>query len=180
MKIDEFIYLRSTIQSNEQSTREIKKKVQAGWSAWKQVSEMICDKGIAGRVKVKVSWEHKKKVTFWRLLTSHSRSFFSSKTKRWRVPGIWTVVEIVPWEGHWPTYVHHHMSQNVKKRHGLLPLEVSGETDMRTCPALSCELLRAFLSSASTEQFLCNFFSLVAVCVLILKYWFFSCQIVVF
>ena len=41
----------STVQSNGQCRREVKKRVQAGWNRWRRV---ICDGRIPGRVKGKV------------------------------------------------------------------------------------------------------------------------------
>ncbi|XP_060718066.1 uncharacterized protein LOC132840435 [Tachysurus vachellii] len=38
-KVQEFKYLGSTVQSNGESGKEVKKRVQAGWSGWKKVQE---------------------------------------------------------------------------------------------------------------------------------------------
>lgn len=35
VKVDEFKYLASTVQSNRQHTRGVKKRVQTGWSGWR-------------------------------------------------------------------------------------------------------------------------------------------------
>ncbi|KAF7700092.1 hypothetical protein C0J45_11115, partial [Silurus meridionalis] len=48
-KVEEFRYLGSTVQSNGECVREVKKTVQAGWSGWRRVAGVICDR----RVKVK-------------------------------------------------------------------------------------------------------------------------------
>ncbi len=54
MKVDEFKYLGSVVQSNGECGREVKKRVQAGWSGWRRVSGVICDRRIPARVKGKV------------------------------------------------------------------------------------------------------------------------------
>uniref|UniRef100_A0A3B4CLA2 ribonuclease H n=1 Tax=Pygocentrus nattereri TaxID=42514 RepID=A0A3B4CLA2_PYGNA len=54
VKVDDFKYLGSTIQSNGQCRKEVKKRVQAGWSGWRRVSGLMCDRRIAARVKGKV------------------------------------------------------------------------------------------------------------------------------
>ncbi|XP_051780741.1 uncharacterized protein LOC127527129 [Erpetoichthys calabaricus] len=54
VKVDEFKYLGSTVQSNGDVGREVKKRVQAGWSEWRRVSGVICDRRISARVKGKV------------------------------------------------------------------------------------------------------------------------------
>lgn len=41
VKVDEVKYLRSTIQSNVQCTREVKKGVQAVWNGQREVSRVI-------------------------------------------------------------------------------------------------------------------------------------------
>lgn len=46
VKVDEFKYLRLTILG--------KKRVLAGWSGWRRVSGLICDRRTASRVKSKV------------------------------------------------------------------------------------------------------------------------------
>lgn len=50
MKVDEFKFLGSTIQSKRQCIRELKKRVQGGWSGWRQVCGGICDR-TAARLK---------------------------------------------------------------------------------------------------------------------------------
>lgn len=54
VKVDEFKYLGSTVQSNGECGKEVKKRVQAGWSGWRRVSGVICDRRVAARVKGKV------------------------------------------------------------------------------------------------------------------------------
>ncbi|KAI5613981.1 hypothetical protein C0J50_3702, partial [Silurus asotus] len=54
-KVEEFRYLGSTVQSNGECVREVKKIVQAGWSGWRRViAGVICDKRVSVRVKGKV------------------------------------------------------------------------------------------------------------------------------
>lgn len=44
----------SVVQSNGECGREVKKRVQAGWSGWGRVSGVICDRRVPARVKGKV------------------------------------------------------------------------------------------------------------------------------
>ncbi|KAI5102348.1 hypothetical protein C0J45_7700, partial [Silurus meridionalis] len=54
-KVEEFRYLGSTVQRNGECVREVKKRVQAGWSGWRRViAEVICDRRVSVRVKGKV------------------------------------------------------------------------------------------------------------------------------
>ncbi|KAG2462952.1 YSM6 protein, partial [Polypterus senegalus] len=53
-KVDEFKYLESTVQSNGDCGREVKKRVQAGWNGWRKMSGIICDRRVLARVKGKV------------------------------------------------------------------------------------------------------------------------------
>ncbi|KAI5623218.1 lethal(3)malignant brain tumor-like protein 2 isoform X2 [Silurus asotus] len=53
-KVEEFSYLGSTVQSNGESVREAKKRVQTRWSGWRRVSGVICDRRVSARVKGKV------------------------------------------------------------------------------------------------------------------------------
>ena len=53
-KVDDFKYLGSTVQSNGECGREVKKRVQAGWNGWRRMSGVICDRRVPARVKVKV------------------------------------------------------------------------------------------------------------------------------
>ncbi|KAG2462202.1 RTJK polymerase, partial [Polypterus senegalus] len=52
-KVDEFKSLGSTVQSNEDCGREVKKRVLAGWNGWRRVSGVICDRKVSARVKGK-------------------------------------------------------------------------------------------------------------------------------
>jgi len=53
-KVDEFKYLGSTVQSNGECGREVKKRVQAGWNGWRKVSGVICDRRVPANMKGKV------------------------------------------------------------------------------------------------------------------------------
>ncbi|KAF7695632.1 hypothetical protein HF521_007355, partial [Silurus meridionalis] len=51
-KVEEFRYLGSTVQSNGECIREVKKRVQAGWR--RVIAGVICDRRVSVRVKGKV------------------------------------------------------------------------------------------------------------------------------
>ncbi|MCJ8736039.1 hypothetical protein PDJAM_G00254220 [Pangasius djambal] len=53
-KVQEFKYLGSTVQSNGDCGKEVKKRVQAGWNGWRKVSGVLCDRKISARIKGKV------------------------------------------------------------------------------------------------------------------------------
>ncbi|KAK3509854.1 hypothetical protein QTP70_015741 [Hemibagrus guttatus] len=53
-KVQEFKYLGSTVQSNGESGKEVKKQVQAGWNGCRKVSGVLCDRKISARIKGKV------------------------------------------------------------------------------------------------------------------------------
>ena len=53
-KVDDFKYLGSTVQSNGECGREVKKRVQAGWNVWRRMSGVMCDRIVPARVKWKV------------------------------------------------------------------------------------------------------------------------------
>ncbi|KAI5085808.1 hypothetical protein C0J45_1025, partial [Silurus meridionalis] len=50
-KVEEFRYLGSTVQSNGQCVRKVKKRVQAGWSGWRRVTGVICKSRVSARMK---------------------------------------------------------------------------------------------------------------------------------
>ena len=54
VKVEDFKYLGSTVQSNGECGREVKKRVQAGWNGWRRMSGVICDRRVPARVKWKV------------------------------------------------------------------------------------------------------------------------------
>ncbi|KAK3545173.1 hypothetical protein QTP70_001777 [Hemibagrus guttatus] len=53
-KVQEFKYLGSTVQSNGECGKEVKKRVQEGWNGWRKVSGVLCDQKISARIKGKV------------------------------------------------------------------------------------------------------------------------------
>ncbi|KAK3557178.1 hypothetical protein QTP70_024694 [Hemibagrus guttatus] len=53
-KVQEFKYLGSTVHSNGECGKEVKKRVQAGWNGWRKVSGVLCDQKISARIKGKV------------------------------------------------------------------------------------------------------------------------------
>ena len=53
-KVEDFKYLGSTVQSNGECGREVKKRVQAGWNGWRRMSGAICDRRVPARMKGKV------------------------------------------------------------------------------------------------------------------------------
>ena len=53
-KVEDFKYLGSTVQSNGDCNREVKKRIQAGWNGWRKVTGVICDRKISPEVKGKV------------------------------------------------------------------------------------------------------------------------------
>ncbi|XP_016321114.1 uncharacterized protein LOC107672441 isoform X3 [Sinocyclocheilus anshuiensis] len=53
-KVQDFKYLGSTVQSNGECGKEVKKRVQAGWNGWRKVSGLLCDKRVPARMKGKV------------------------------------------------------------------------------------------------------------------------------
>ncbi|KAK3530982.1 hypothetical protein QTP70_007794 [Hemibagrus guttatus] len=53
-KVQEFKYLGSTVQSNGECGKEVKKRVQAGWNGWRKVSGVLCDRKTSVRIKGKV------------------------------------------------------------------------------------------------------------------------------
>ncbi|KAK3524774.1 hypothetical protein QTP86_004220 [Hemibagrus guttatus] len=53
-EVQEFKYLGSTVQSNGECGKEVKKRVQAGWNGWRKVWGVLCDRKISARIKGKV------------------------------------------------------------------------------------------------------------------------------
>ncbi|KAK3531918.1 hypothetical protein QTP70_034419, partial [Hemibagrus guttatus] len=53
-KVQEFKYLGSTVQSNGECGKAVKKRVQVGWNGWRKVSGVLCDRKISARIKGKV------------------------------------------------------------------------------------------------------------------------------
>ena len=54
VKVQEFKYLASAAQGSGDCGREVKNRVQAGWSGWRKVSGVICDRRVSAKVKGKV------------------------------------------------------------------------------------------------------------------------------
>ena len=50
-QVEECKYLGSTIQAYGGIDREIAKRIQAGWGAWKRIAGVICDRKVSGTVK---------------------------------------------------------------------------------------------------------------------------------
>ena len=53
-KVNEFKYLGSTVHQTGDCTKEVKKRIQAGWCSWRKVTEVLCDKRISAKVKGKI------------------------------------------------------------------------------------------------------------------------------
>ena len=68
-KVDDFKCLGSTVQSNGECGREVKKRVQAGWNGWRRMSGVICDRRVPARVKGKVYKVAVRPVMLYRLET---------------------------------------------------------------------------------------------------------------
>ena len=49
-KMNEFKYLGKTMVSNGEKSREVKNRIQAGWSSWRRVSAVICDRRVPAKV----------------------------------------------------------------------------------------------------------------------------------
>ena len=53
-KVNEFKYLGTTMESNGEYSREVKNRIQVGWSNWRRVSAVIHDRRVPAKVKGKV------------------------------------------------------------------------------------------------------------------------------
>ena len=52
--VEDLKYLGSTVQSNGECGREVKNIIQAGWSGWRGMPGVVCDRRVPARVKGKV------------------------------------------------------------------------------------------------------------------------------
>ena len=50
-QVEEFKYVRSTMQADGGLEREITKRIQAAWGAWRKITGVMCDKNVSGNVK---------------------------------------------------------------------------------------------------------------------------------
>ena len=50
-QVDEFKYLGSTVQQSGGSEREVAKRIQAGWAAWRKITGVMCDRRVPVKVK---------------------------------------------------------------------------------------------------------------------------------
>ena len=53
VKVDDFKYLGSTVQSHGDCGSECRKRMQAGWSGWRKVAGVICDRRVPAEMKGK-------------------------------------------------------------------------------------------------------------------------------
>ena len=53
-KVEDFKYLGTTVQSNGECGKEVKKRAQAGWNGWRKVSGVMCDRRVLTKMKGKV------------------------------------------------------------------------------------------------------------------------------
>ena len=53
-KVEDFKCLGSTVQSNRECGREVKKRLQAGWNGWRRMSGVVFNRGVPARMKGKV------------------------------------------------------------------------------------------------------------------------------
>ena len=54
LRVNEFKYFGSTVLENGSCEREVMNRVQAGWSVWRKVSGVTCNRSLPARVKAKV------------------------------------------------------------------------------------------------------------------------------
>ena len=53
-KVEHFKYLGSTVQSNGECGKELKKRVQVGWTGWRKLAGVMCDRRVPAKLKGKV------------------------------------------------------------------------------------------------------------------------------
>ena len=52
-RVTEFMYLKSTLHEGEGASREVEKRITAGWHARRNVSRILCDKIVPPYIKGK-------------------------------------------------------------------------------------------------------------------------------
>jgi len=52
--VEDFKYLGSTVQADGGSDKEVCKRIQAGWGAWRKITAIMCDKKVTDRLKGKI------------------------------------------------------------------------------------------------------------------------------
>ncbi|XP_047484180.1 uncharacterized protein LOC125035913 [Penaeus chinensis] len=50
-RVQEFKYLGSTVQSDGASDKEVGKRIQAGWNAWRKITGLLCDRRVPAKLK---------------------------------------------------------------------------------------------------------------------------------
>ncbi len=50
-RVQEFKYLGSTVQSDGAADKEVGKRIQAGWNAWRKITGILCDRRVPARLK---------------------------------------------------------------------------------------------------------------------------------
>ena len=50
-KVEEFKYLGSTVEQSVGTEREVAKRIQAGWTAWRKITGVLCDRRVPAKVK---------------------------------------------------------------------------------------------------------------------------------
>ncbi|XP_047475994.1 uncharacterized protein LOC125029859 [Penaeus chinensis] len=50
-RVREFKYLGSTVQSDGASDKEVGKRIQAGWNAWRKITGLLCDRRVKAKLK---------------------------------------------------------------------------------------------------------------------------------
>ena len=50
-KVEEFKYLESTVEQSGGTDREVAKRMQAGWTAWRKITGVLCDRRVPAKVK---------------------------------------------------------------------------------------------------------------------------------
>ncbi|XP_047502966.1 uncharacterized protein LOC125048346 [Penaeus chinensis] len=53
-RVQEFKYLGSTLQSDGASDKEVGKRIQAGWNAWRKITGLLCDRRVPAKLKGRI------------------------------------------------------------------------------------------------------------------------------